>query len=98
MDTGRVALGVGLGIVGAAFYVTALVLVRSDHRMRTLAERRWPIDRRMRQIRNGEISQEQWFAQFTRGTRTVLHWVFTPVMVLWFVLCISIAVQGMTHH
>ena len=97
MDTGRVALGVGLGIYGAAFYITAVVLVRNDHQMRKLAERRWPIDRRMRKIRNGKISQEQWFVQFIHSTRTVVHWVFTPVMVLWFVLSISMVVQGVNH-
>jgi hypothetical protein len=98
MSGGSVALGVGLGVYGVAFYVVSVLWVRDDGQMRKLAESRWPIDRRMRKIRRGDVSQEQWFAELIRNTRAVVKWVFTPSTVVWLALCINEVVHGLTGH
>jgi hypothetical protein len=98
MSGDSIALGVGLGVFGVAFYVVSVLWVRDDGRMRKLAESRWPIDRRIRKIRRGEMSQEQWFTELIRNERALVKWMLTPFIVLWLAVCIAEVVHGLTSH
>lgn len=72
MNVGNVALGVGLGGWGVVFYAFARWYVGDDARLRRAAKRRWWLDRRQRRIRRGEMTQEEWFAEWVRHQRATV--------------------------
>lgn len=95
MNVGDVATGLGLGAYGTGWYAFWRWYVRDDGRMRRMAGSRWALDRLLvRKIRKGRMTQAEWFTRFTRRHRALVRWVFTPVVVLWLLLCAVVVVQG----
>jgi hypothetical protein len=96
VNVGQVVTGLGLGAYGIAFYVGCRWYVRDDERMRRAAESRWWLDRRViGKVRDGKMTQEEWFARFTRDQRALVKWAFTPITALWIVLCAVMVVRGL---
>jgi hypothetical protein len=95
MDAGQVAQGLGLGAYGATFYGLAYWYVQDDARLRRMAESRWWVDRHMRKIRTGEMSQAQWYARFARGQRLIVRRFLTPFMVLWLGIATLTTIHGL---
>jgi hypothetical protein len=96
VNVGDVATGLGLAAYGIGFYAGCRWYVRDDGRMRRLAECRWWLDRwRVRKVRKGRMTRDQWFARFTRQQRGLVKWGFTPVTVLWLIACAMKVVQGL---
>lgn len=96
MDLGQVLQEMGLGAFGLAFYLGCRWYVQDDGRLRRMAESRWWFDRRFeRQVRSGEMGQEEWFQRFASGQRLIVKWAFTPFIVLWLGLACFMTVHGL---
>jgi hypothetical protein len=99
MITSQVFEGAGLGAYGIAFYAMSRWYARDDERLRKAAQRRWRWDRlTTRRLRQGRISQEEWFHRFARRQRAIVRWGFTPFIILWLVLCMATAIHGLVSH
>jgi hypothetical protein len=95
MNMGEFATGFGLGVYGAAFYTVSCWYVRSDARMRRLAESRWSFDKRtIGKLRRGEMSKDEWVQRFTLEQRRLVKWWFTPFVAVYLVLCVATVVHG----
>ena len=96
MILSQVFEGMGLGAYGVGFYAVSRWYVRDDTRLRKMAASRWRWDRfTHRELRRGEISQEEWFDRFARGQRAIVRWAFTPVIVLWLAICVATTIHGL---
>jgi hypothetical protein len=95
MDVGQLAVGVGMGLYGAAFFGFVEWHSRDDRRMRRMAESRWRFDRLLvRKGRRGRVMDEQWCEQWIRDQRRIVKWLFRPFAVLCFAICLGAIVAG----
>jgi hypothetical protein len=99
MILSQVFEGVGLGAYGVAFYAVSRWYTRDDERLQKMAQSRWRWDRfTTPKLRRGEISKEEWFDRFARSQRAIVKWGFTPIIILWLVLCLATTIHGLVSH
>jgi len=96
VNSGHIAVGLGLALYGAAFLAACWWYVGDDDRLRRLAETRWWFDRRFEgRVRRGQVSRDEWFVELARSQRFVVRRVFPAFFIVWFVLTLGTAVRGL---